>query len=112
MTFTSAPLSGSAVTSPSSNFTDTVLSSPLVLTFFTCLKCLTAWQKNSSQVLIGTLNHSTWTVHLCYVRIKSDRAIAVVNVIIELCDLCDYFASLLLIALSYRQGKIISHTYS
>ena len=52
------------------------------------------------QVLIGTLNHSTCTVHFRYVTNKSDRVIAAINVILELCDLCDYFASLLLVAIS------------
>ena len=46
--------------------------------------------------MIGTLNHSTCTVHFCYVTNKNIHAIAVVNVIFELCDLYDYFASLLL----------------
>ena len=48
MTFTSALLSGSALTSTSSIFTDTVLSSPSALIFYTCFRCLMAWQKNSS----------------------------------------------------------------
>ena len=51
MEFTSAPLSGSALTSTSSIFIDTVLSSLSVLIFFTCFRCLTAWQKNSSSEL-------------------------------------------------------------
>ena len=58
MTFTSAPLSGSALTSTSSIFTDTVLSSPSVLIFFTCFRCLTAWQKNSSSELVELLASS------------------------------------------------------
>ena len=68
MTFSSAPLSGSALTSTSSIFTDTVLSSPSVLIFFTCFRCLTAWQKNSSSELVELLASSSvvlFTRRLC-----------------------------------------------
>ena len=70
MEFTSAPLSGSALTSTFSIFTDTVLSSPSVLIFFTCFRCLTAWQKNSSSELAELSASSSsvvlFTRRLCF----------------------------------------------
>ena len=78
MTFTSAPLSGSDLTSTSSIFTDTFLSSPSVLIFFTCFRCLMAWQKNLSSELVELTASSSTVVlfirRLCFVCSWEDAA--------------------------------------
>ena len=55
ITLISVPLSDSTLTLTSSICIAMVLSCSSVLILLTCLRCLTAWQKNSSSELVGLL---------------------------------------------------------